>query len=133
MADRLTSFPVHLGRGGKAFRLPEFTGGMEWYETYGKLHPDDGADGWLVSMHTFSESWDTWEVHPNGHEIVVCIAGSMSLIQEAPDGARSQVTLEAGEYAINLPGVWHTADLDAPATALFITSGEGTAHRPRSD
>jgi quercetin dioxygenase-like cupin family protein len=41
------------------------------------------------------------------------------------------ITLAAGDYAINPPGVWHTADVASPATVLFITSGVGTQHRPR--
>ena len=41
------------------------------------------------------------------------------------------LTLGAGEYAINDPGTWHTADVDGSATALFITAGQGTEHRPR--
>ncbi|HAG37451.1 MAG TPA: cupin, partial [Erythrobacter sp.] len=36
-----------------------------------------------------------------------------------------------GEYAINPPGVWHIADIVQEATAIFITAGEGTQHRPR--
>ena len=127
----LTRFPVHLGLGGRAHVLPEFDGDMSWYETYGKLHPNDGIEGRLVSMHTFTESWDSWEVHPRGDEVVLCVAGEMTLIQEYPDGQIARVTIGVGEYAINAPGVWHTADLDAPATALFITAGEGTEHRPR--
>ena len=42
-------------------------------------------------------------------------------------------TWRPGEYAINGPGVWHTADVDDEATALFITTGWGTEHRPRSN
>ena len=42
------------------------------------------------------------------------------------------MTLQAGEYAINPPGTWHTADVDHEATGLFITAGMGTEHRPRS-
>jgi len=41
------------------------------------------------------------------------------------------VLLNAGQYAINAPGVWHTADVSGKATALFITAGMGTQHRPR--
>jgi hypothetical protein len=41
------------------------------------------------------------------------------------------VTLGPGEYAINAAGTWHTADIDGSATALFITAGLGTIHRPR--
>ena len=48
-----------------------------------------------------------------------------------PTGTRRAVVLEPGHYAINLPGVWHTADVKGHATALFITAGEGTQHRPR--
>lgn len=128
----LEHFPVHLGLGGKAHILPEFTGGMEWYENYGALHPDDGVDGRLVSMHTFHEAWQSWEVHPLGAEIVLCTGGRMTLIQEFTDGRTARVAIGPGEYAINAPGVWHTADIDeGPATAVFITAGEGTEHRPR--
>lgn len=121
---------VHLGRGASAVAQPPFSG-MEWYAGYGERHADDGAEGRLVSMYSFSESWDSWEIHPKGHEVVVCTAGEIALIQEHPDGRVERVTLGPGEYAINEPGVWHTADVASHATALFITAGEGTEHRPR--
>ena len=130
-ANKLSAHPVHLGLGATAEREPVFTGEMSWYEGYGRRHGGDGVEGRLVSMHTFSESWDTWEVHPEGAEVVVCTAGTITLIQEAPDGTVSNVVLGPGEYAINEPGVWHTADVDGEATALFITAGMGTEHRPR--
>jgi quercetin dioxygenase-like cupin family protein len=55
----------------------------------------------------------------------------MVLVQEFPDGRHESVPLTAGDYAINPPGVWHTADVAESATAIFITAGEGTEHRPR--
>jgi hypothetical protein len=55
----------------------------------------------------------------------------MTLHQQLADGSESTVTLGPGEYAINPPGAWHTADIDGEATALFITPGLGTQHRPR--
>ena len=55
----------------------------------------------------------------------------MVLTQEFPDGRLETTSLAAGEYAINPPGVWHIADVAESATAVFITSGEGTEHRPR--
>jgi mannose-6-phosphate isomerase-like protein (cupin superfamily) len=127
----LSSFPVHLGLGATAHVLPEMTGGMEWYEAYGALHPNDGIEGRLVSMYTFTEDWPGWEIHPHGSELVLCTAGSMTLHQEYPDGRKESVTLTAGQYAINPPGVWHIADVPESATAVFITAGEGTEHRPR--
>lgn len=130
-AHKLDKHPVHLGLNATAVVEPEFTGGMDWYNAYGARHAADGVEGRLVSMHTFSESWDSWEVHPDGHEVVVCVSGALTLHQEDPDGTTQSVKLAAGDYAINDPGVWHTADVDGRVTALFITAGHGTQHRPR--
>ena len=130
-ARSLADHPVHLGLGATAEVQPLFTGGMAWYEDYVTRYAADGAEGRLVAMHSFSESWTSWEMHPVGAELVVCTAGAMTLHQEWPDGRTAIVTIRAGEYAINPPGVWHTADLEAPATALFVTAGLGTQHRPR--
>ena len=121
---------VHLGLGGRAESQPPFDG-FEWYEGYGKRAAADGKDGWLVSQHSFSESWDSWEMHPAGAEVVLCLAGRMTLHQEHADGSSDRAELDPGEYAINPPGTWHTADVYGEATALFITCGEGTEHRPR--
>jgi hypothetical protein len=55
----------------------------------------------------------------------------MTLHQERPDGSKQSVVLRPGEYAINELGTWHTADVIGEATALFITAGVGTRHRPR--
>lgn len=129
-AHKLTENFIHLGLGATAVPQPPFSG-MEWYEAYGERHAGDGAEGRLVSQYSFTESWDSWEVHPNGAEVVICTHGAMVLTQEFPDGRRETVALSAGEYAINPPGVWHTADIAESATAVFITSGLGTEHRPR--
>ena len=130
MSTRLETHPIHLGRGATAVVEPEFTG-MEWYADYAARHASDGNEGRLVSMYTFTEPWDAWEMHPNGAEVVVCTAGEITLLQER-DGGEVRTTLRAGEYAINEPGTWHTADVAQSATALFITSGLGTQHRPRT-
>ncbi|SMQ75886.1 hypothetical protein SAMN06297468_3032 [Altererythrobacter xiamenensis] len=129
-APRLAERFVHLGLGATAEPQPPFTG-LEWYEGYGARTASDGSEGRLVSMHTFTEGWPSWEMHPKGHEVVICTAGEMLLTQEYPDGRREQTTLRTGEYAINDPGVWHIADVAESATAVFITAGEGTQHRPR--
>lgn len=127
----LSRYPVHLGLGATACPEPEFTGDLQWYMDYGARHSADGVEGRLVSMHTFREPWPSWEQHPNGSELVVCISGSLVLHQEQPDGTVTTVTLAPGKYAINPPGIWHTADVAGEATALFITAGVGTEVRPR--
>ena len=132
MADvfSLESQPIHLGLGALATAQPAFTG-MAWYESYAARTAADGIEGRLVSMHRFTHSWDSWEMHPVGEEVVLCTEGSITLIQEFQDGRLDSVTLQAGEYAINPPGVWHTADLSGAACALFITAGTGTEARAR--
>ena len=125
----LERFPLHLGLGARAVAQPEFTG-MEWYASYVGRNAADGNEGRLVSLYSFSESWTSWERHPVGDEAVICTAGEITLVQELPDGPH-KTTLRAGEYAINPRGVWHTADIAGHATALFITAGVGTEHRPR--
>jgi mannose-6-phosphate isomerase-like protein (cupin superfamily) len=126
----LTRFPVHLGGGARIVRLPAHDGTTEWYQRYGEQHGADGDDGRLVSMYTFDDSWSTWEMHPHGEELVVCVAGTITLHQEI-EGDTTTVTLAAGDAVVNPPGAWHTADVDAPCTAVFITSGRGTEIRPR--
>lgn len=133
MADThsLEKLPIHLGLGAAAIPQPEFTGAMEWYMDYSSRTAGDGAEGRLVGMHRFTESWTSWEMHPAGDEVVLCVSGEMTIIQEFADGSTAQIRLGAGDYAINAPGVWHTADVANQATAVFITAGMGTEHRPR--
>jgi len=129
-AHKLTSFPIHLGLGATAEVEPLFTGDMAWYGGYTDRHASDGNEARLISMSDHHGAWDMWEMHPNGAEVVLCTAGTLSLTQELADGEATTV-LQAGEYLINPPGVWHTANEASAGTALFITAGVGTEHRPR--
>jgi quercetin dioxygenase-like cupin family protein len=123
-------FPVHLGLGARAVPQPEFTG-LEWYQSYGERIASDGMEGRLVSMHTFASNWTSWENHPKGDEVVLCVGGEITVVQELPEGRFHSETIQAGEYLINPAGVWHTADIPHSATVVFITAGEGTQHRDR--
>ncbi|WP_353215987.1 cupin [Sandarakinorhabdus sp.] len=130
MPNRIDTMFIHLGEGATAVPQPDFNGG-EWYEGYGARHGHEGAKGRLVSMFSFGDNWDSWEMHPHGEEVVLCIAGRMTLHQEHAGGATVSVTIGPGEYATNPPGCWHTADIVEAATALFITPGLDTQSRPR--
>ena len=130
MPESLFTHPVHLGLGAKALVQPAFDG-MAWYDAYSERHSADGNEGRLVSMYSFTENWDSWEMHPAGDEVVLCTAGRMTLHQQHSDGTTATVIIGPGEYIVNPPGCWHTADIDDEATALFITAGTGTEHRPR--
>lgn len=122
--------PAHLGLGAKVIAQPEFTG-MQWYADYSARTATDGVEGRLVSFYHFNASWGSWEMHPEGDELVVCTQGEMTLIQEV-NGKEERVVVRAGEAIINPRGVWHTADVNSECAALFITAGIGTQHRPRT-
>jgi len=131
MANRLDRNPIHIGLGARAVPQPAFTG-MAWYADYVTRHAADGAEGRLVSAYDFTASWDSWEMHPAGDEVVLLMRGEVVLHLEQADGTTAEVRLVAGEYEVVPPGSWHTMDLvSAEASALFITEGVGTEHRPR--
>jgi mannose-6-phosphate isomerase-like protein (cupin superfamily) len=94
---------------------------MDWYQAYGERNVADGVEGRLVTMRAFNEPWDSWEVHPHGEELVVCTEGPITLDQESDEEVPTSM-IRAGEAAVNPPGVWHTADFEGTATALFITA-----------
>ena len=127
----ITARPAHLGPGATIEIEPTFTGDMDWFMGYGSRHDDEGAEGRLVMMSTQNESWTTWEMHPQGAELVLCVSGSITMHQEYPDGTVVTKTIGPSHYLINAPGVWHTADIDEESKALFITAGAGTEVRPR--
>ncbi len=126
----LFDFPIHLGLGARAVSEPQFTG-ADWYDGYDRRHGDDLEEGRIVSLFRFEEPWTSWEVHPHGDEVVCCLQGHMILHQELPDGSKRSHELGPGDYAINSPGTWHTADADGPVVALFITAGKGTQNKAR--
>ena len=87
---------------------------------------------YLVTTARYSASWQSWEQHPLGEEIVCLLSGRMTLIQER-DGAQVEVALtQTGQYALNPRGTWHTADVHEDSLLLFVTAGEGTVTRPRA-
>ena len=55
----------------------------------------------------------------------------MTIHQELADGSKPTVALAAASYAINPPGAWLTADVVQSATAVCVTAGWGTEHRPQ--
>lgn len=84
---------------------------------------------YLVTSHAFDSDWSTWEMHPNGDEIVCLLSGAVTFILEQ-EGENEAIELkESGAYAIVPKGIWHTARVGMPSRMIFITAGEGTQHR----
>lgn len=120
---------VHLGLGSTATPLPDFTWSPEYLARYQERFADDATGGRLVCVIPQDETWDSWERHPAGDEVVVLLSGRVDLVQEI-DGAEHVVELQAGQAVINPAGVWHTARVHEPGVGLFITPGRGTEAKP---
>jgi mannose-6-phosphate isomerase-like protein (cupin superfamily) len=85
---------------------------------------------YLVSSHRHEADWPSWEMHPNGDEIVCLLDGRATFVLDR-DGREELVELAAsGDYVFVPRGTWHTARIGTPSRMLFITAGEGTRHRP---
>ena len=85
--------------------------------------------GRMVSFSRMTADWSHWERHPAGDELLIVMSGALDLILDEPDGDR-RVRLQDRAGFIVPRGVWHRAEVHAPADILFITAGEGTEHRP---
>ncbi len=121
---------MHLGRGARAEPIADFEWTSEFLDRYEADHASDGDEGRLVMIAPSDETWNFWERHPAGEELVAVISGRITLIQEV-DGSQRRIKLSAGEATINPRGVWHTTDVHEPGKVLFVTPGLGTEHRPR--
>jgi oxalate decarboxylase/phosphoglucose isomerase-like protein (cupin superfamily) len=89
---------------------------------------------YLVTSYNCNGDWASWEMHPNGDEIVCLLTGRVDFILESADGQHSTMELsQPGSFAFVPRGTWHTAKNAGNATLLFITAGEDTQHRPAEE
>lgn len=126
----LTSTPLHLALGSRALPIDGFAWDPEVLDAYSKAVADDGAEGRIVMVFEARDSWDSWERHPAGDEVVLCLSGRMTIVRQV-DGREDPVELGPHQAMINPAGVWHTADVHEPGWFLTITPGLGTEHRSR--
>lgn len=116
---------AHLGANGEVVPLEVTETFWEDLAT-GKLGLGPGR---LVSFFHFTEDWPMWEVHPAGDEFVCLVSGSMDFILEEEDGHRTIEMRTPNSFIIVPRGTWHTAKINKPSNALFVTAGEGTEIR----
>ena len=118
----LDSVRVILGPDGKATAkavTPNF---------YQELDTEfDGFKGHaLFSKHEFDKPWATWEVHPQGDEIVYLLYGDTDLVLWIEGREQVVRVSRPGTYIVVLKGTWHTARPRRRTGMLFLTPGEGT-------
>jgi mannose-6-phosphate isomerase-like protein (cupin superfamily) len=114
-AFNLSDVFIHLGVGSTATPLPDFAWSPEYLAGYQERFAADGAEGRLICVMPQEETWDSWERHPAGDEVVVLLSGRVDLVQDL-DGAEHVVELQAGQAVINPAGVWHTARVHEPGS-----------------
>jgi len=88
------------------------------------------VEGRLVATFACDADWPHWEMHPHGEEVLVLLAGTMTMVLD-DGGKEARVKLTAGRGCIVPRGVWHRAEVSEPGRLLGITYGRGTTHRPR--
>lgn len=94
---------------------------------YESLDEFDGFRGHsLIAAHAFDADWPTWEMHPEGDELVVLLDGTAEFILRGAEGDTATTLTQPGEYVVVPRGTWHTARIAQAARMLFVTPGEGT-------
>jgi mannose-6-phosphate isomerase-like protein (cupin superfamily) len=130
----LSKSPIHLDSraGGHHAAVPLAGFGFDGpsFEDYIAKHCAPGAPGRLVMVEASPVSWPVWECHGEGDELVIILEGKGVMIQEI-DGQPRRTPIGPGSTIINPAGVWHTADIEEPIKAIYITPCPGTQHRPR--
>ena len=115
--------------------LPDFGFDHEAFTAYINQHCTPGQPHRLMFIETSSENWGSWECHPEGDEIVVVLEGRGIFYQRPSmdcDAAEIERTpFQGGTTFLNRKGIWHTADVEEPMVALYLTPCPGTEHHPR--
>lgn len=83
---------------------------------------------WLIGEYDFDSDWPSWEMHPNGDEIVYLLSGAMDFILEENQSNRV-IELRSKGLIIVPRGIWHTAKVYEPSRILGVTLGGGTRAR----
>ncbi len=102
-------------------------GDVFWSQTPEEL--DKIGESWLITEFEFDKDWATWEMHPNGEEIVYLLSGALNLILDK-DGEKQTIELRKKGLVIIERGTWHTAKVFEPSKMLVVTYGKDTQIKP---
>jgi len=87
-------------------------------------------DGRVVSVFDYVATWPYWERHPVGVELVPVFSDSVVFHLDDGHGRRA-IDLVAGQSLLVPEGSWHRAEIEGPASMLFVTPTPArTEHRP---
>lgn len=120
-----TSTYVHLDTGPDATPIPV---DEQFWATINDR--DDLARGRLVMASVVAADWTSWEMHPDGDEVIQVNDGVVRISIEV-DGVVSPTVVHAPNFVVMPAGRWHTMDVVEAARVVTITWGAGTQHRAR--
>ena len=126
----LASTYVQLSPGGTVVRVDAFSWSPSSIWRYLKRFESDGDEGRLAGIIRSDRTWEHWERHVAGDELVVCLSGRCDIVQEI-DGSEHRIELRPGLAMVNERGVWHTTDVVEPGEQLFVAAGRRTEYRAR--
>jgi mannose-6-phosphate isomerase-like protein (cupin superfamily) len=116
---------VHLDGEGGAATLE----GGEAFWTRPAEELDRNYPGRILGALTMASGNSTWEMHPDGGEVLYLLSGAVEVVLQEKDGERA-VELSARRAFIVPRGTWHRLAVRMPSEFVFITPGKGTKHRP---
>jgi mannose-6-phosphate isomerase-like protein (cupin superfamily) len=122
----LAASNVILDAGSGARAVP---GGDEFWAALASGAYPELDEGRLVAMFDYDSDWKSWEMHPEGEELVILVSGRATFVIETDGSEQTIVLSRPGEMVIVPRGTWHTARTDTPVRMLFVTAGKGTEHR----
>jgi mannose-6-phosphate isomerase-like protein (cupin superfamily) len=76
-----------------------------------------------------TEDTSTWEMHPDGDEILYLTSGEIEVVIEE-NGVERSVILQKGIACIIPKGCWHRQIVKSPGEEVALTFGRGTQHKP---
>lgn len=85
--------------------------------------------GWLIGLFHYTETWTTWEMHPEADEVVHVVTGHIEFVLDAA-GHEQRIEVRAGTTLVVPKGAWHRAIVHERGEAVHVTYGKGTEHRP---
>ncbi len=117
----LTQTSCTSGSASTATPLPDFTWSPESMAAHDARFASDGNEGRLVCVPPQDATWDSWERHPAGEEVVFLLSGRVDVVQEI-DGVRTRHGAAAG------PGVGQPAERVAHRAGTRARAG--VVHHP---
>lgn len=80
----------------------------DFYKNLQSGNLGDFSEERLVSFYTFKNDWETWEIHPNGEEMVILLSGEVEFILKLEENNKIVHLNKPNTFLIVPKGIWHS-------------------------